>query len=131
MAVMVMIGFGVRTGQSIADGRTAYYARCCAPGLRARLLELEYLTSMDSLNSSSCLQVFDTQGRLSGVLTKPQSKSLSNVAFAGPKMDTVYVTSADKVYARRVQATGVSHWRSAANELIHKLVEQIGPPAHF
>lgn len=54
--------------------------------------------------SESGLQVFDTQGRLSGVIAKPQAKFLSNVAFAGPNFDTLYVTSADKVYSRKVQA---------------------------
>jgi gluconolactonase len=54
--------------------------------------------------SEAGLQVFDTQGRLSGVIAKPQGKFLSNVAFAGPNFDTLYVTSADKVYSRKVQA---------------------------
>jgi gluconolactonase len=55
------------------------------------------------------LQVFDTQGRLSGIIAKPQETSLSNVVFAGPKLDTLYVTSADKVYRRKVNATGVRY----------------------
>jgi len=60
--------------------------------------------------SEAGLQVFDTQGRLSGVIAKPQAKFLSNVAFGGPQGNTLFVTSSDKVYARKVQPTGVSNW---------------------
>ena len=58
------------------------------------------------VTSQAGLQVFDTQGRLSGVIAKPQEKSLSNVAFAGEKLDTLVVTSADKVYTRRTKTAG-------------------------
>lgn len=61
--------------------------------------------------SEAGLQVFDTQGRLSGVIARPQAKFLSNVAFGGAKLDTLYVTSADKVYARKVQPTGIDNLR--------------------
>jgi gluconolactonase len=54
------------------------------------------------------LQVFDTQGRLSGVISKPQpGKFLSNVTFGGPRFDMLYVTNTDRVYRRKVAATGV------------------------
>ena len=53
------------------------------------------------------LQVFDTQGRLSGVILKPQEKFLSNVVFAGPDLKTLYVTSTDKVYRRATKVTGL------------------------
>ena len=53
------------------------------------------------------LQVFDTQGRISGVILSPQSKRLTNVVFGGPKLDTLYVTCTDKVYRRKTQATGI------------------------
>ena len=33
------------------------------------------------------VQVFDTQGRLSGILSKPQRAFLSNVTFGGPEMN--------------------------------------------
>ena len=53
------------------------------------------------------IQVFDTQGRLSGILSKPQRAFLSNVTFGGAEMDYLYVTSADKVYRRKLNTTGV------------------------
>jgi gluconolactonase len=55
------------------------------------------------------LQVFDTQGRLSGIIARPQEKFLSNAAFGGPMLDTLYVTCSDKVYRRKVKATGVRY----------------------
>jgi len=56
------------------------------------------------------LQVFDPSGRLSGIIAKPQEKALSNVTLAGPKLDTLVVTSADKVYWRKTKATGVANF---------------------
>jgi sugar lactone lactonase YvrE len=73
-----------------------------ADGLKADSAGRVYVTSQAGL------QVLDTQGRLSGVIAKPQDKPLSNVAFAGEKLDTLVVTCGDKVYARRVKATGFS-----------------------
>ena len=55
------------------------------------------------------LQVFDPAGRLSGVIAKPQDAALSNVVLAGAKLDTLVVTSADKVYWRKTKATGWSN----------------------
>jgi len=55
------------------------------------------------------LQVFDPTGRSCGVILKPQPAFLSNVIFAGPKLDTLYVTSTDKIYRRKTKATGVRY----------------------
>ncbi len=52
------------------------------------------------------VQVIDTQGRVSGVIAKPQAAFLSNVTFGGPDMDTLYATSTDKVYKRKLNAKG-------------------------
>jgi sugar lactone lactonase YvrE len=56
------------------------------------------------------LQVFDTTGRLSGVILKPQHQFLSNVTFAGPGLQWLYVTCSDKVYRRKTKATGVLYF---------------------
>lgn len=53
------------------------------------------------------LQVFDPTGRLCGAILKPQPAFLSNVVLAGPKRDTLYVTSTDKLYRRKTQTSGV------------------------
>ncbi len=53
------------------------------------------------------LQMFDSTGRMGGVIAKPQNKFLSNVTFAGPQFNYLYVTCADKVYRRKTKASGV------------------------
>lgn len=53
------------------------------------------------------LQVFDTQGRISGVIARPQGAFLSNVVFAGSGLQTLYVTSSDKVYRRKTKVRGL------------------------
>ncbi len=52
------------------------------------------------------LQMFDPTGRLGGAIAKPQNKFLSNVKFGGPEFDTLFVTSTDKVYKRKVKVRG-------------------------
>ncbi|MGH7129648.1 MAG: SMP-30/gluconolactonase/LRE family protein, partial [Planctomycetaceae bacterium] len=56
------------------------------------------------------LQIFDTQGRPSGVIAKPQEAFLSNVAFGGPGFQYLYVTCTDKVYRRKVKPTGAPYF---------------------
>lgn len=52
------------------------------------------------------VQVIDTQGRVSGVMARPQAAFLANVDFGGTEMDTLYATSADKVFKRKLNAKG-------------------------
>jgi sugar lactone lactonase YvrE len=56
------------------------------------------------------LQVFDSQGRLSGIIAKPQTAWLANAVFAGPKLDTLYVTCTNKVYKRKINAQGIRYF---------------------
>jgi len=56
------------------------------------------------------LQVFDTEGRLSGILKKPQNAWLSNAVFAGPQLDELYVTCTNKVYKRKINAKGFRYF---------------------
>jgi sugar lactone lactonase YvrE/enterochelin esterase-like enzyme len=65
------------------------------------------------LTTSLGLQVFDQLGRCHLILSKPQNAWLSNVVFGGPQLDTLYVTCADKVYRRKVDAKGVIPWQPA------------------
>ena len=57
------------------------------------------------------LQMFDSTGRLGGVIAKPQNKFLSNATFAGPNLEYLYVTCADKIYRRKTKAHGVIFFR--------------------
>ena len=52
------------------------------------------------------VQMFDPTGRLGGTISAPQRGFLSNVVFGGKDFKTLYATSADKVFARRVKAAG-------------------------
>jgi len=54
------------------------------------------------------LQMFDSTGRMGGVIAKPQNKFLSNVTFAGPEFGYLYVTCADKIYRRKTKGNGVA-----------------------
>jgi len=56
------------------------------------------------------LQVFDPTGRLIVVIDKPQNQWLANAVFAGPNLDTLYVTCSNKVYKRKVKATGIRYF---------------------
>lgn len=58
------------------------------------------------------LQVFDTQGRLVGVIDKPEGAWLANAAFAGPELDTLYVTASTKVFKRKISAKGVRYFEA-------------------
>jgi gluconolactonase len=62
------------------------------------------------------LQMFDPTGRLIGVIDKPQNAWLSNAVFAGPNLDTLYVTCTNKVYKRKVNATGIRYFDVAAGK---------------
>jgi enterochelin esterase family protein len=59
------------------------------------------------VTSTLGVQVFDPTGRMCGVLTRPQlDKPLTSCALAGPKREYLYVTNGDKIFRRKVQATG-------------------------
>ena len=59
------------------------------------------------VTSALGVQVFDPTGRLCGVVDKPQfDKPLTSCVLAGPQRDMLYVTNGDKIFRRKVQATG-------------------------
>ena len=53
------------------------------------------------------VQVFDPTGRMCGVVTRPQlDKPLTSCTLSGPGRTYLYVTNGDKIFRRKVQATG-------------------------
>jgi len=80
------------TGQSGADGM--------AVDTEGRL----YVTSRMGL------QVLDQLGRVHFIISKPHDGWLSNVTFGGPEFDVLYVTCGDRVYRRKINATGAMPW---------------------
>lgn len=57
------------------------------------------------------VQVCDQPGRVNFIISKPQNRWLSNVAFGGAGMDTLFATCSDKVYKRKTKAKGVHSWK--------------------
>ncbi len=59
------------------------------------------------------LQVFDQLGRCHLIFNLPPGTDwISNVGFGGSNLDTLYVTCRDKVFRRKIAATGVLAWQS-------------------
>jgi gluconolactonase len=56
------------------------------------------------------IQVCDQPGRVTAIINKPQSGPISNVVFAGPDLQTLYVTAGDKVFRRHVRRKGTLPW---------------------
>jgi len=56
------------------------------------------------------LQVCDQPGRVTAIINKPQPGPISNVVFAGPDLQTLYVTAGDKVFRRHVRRKGTLPW---------------------
>ena len=52
------------------------------------------------------IQMFDSTGRLGGVIAKPSDKACVSVAFAGPNHDWLYACASDKVFRRKILAKG-------------------------
>ena len=58
------------------------------------------------------IQVFDQLGRVHLILSLPTGSDwVSNVAFGGTDLDTLYITCRDKVFRRRLKSQGVVSWQ--------------------
>jgi len=58
------------------------------------------------------IQIADPAGKTVGILNKPHTADASNVVFAGPDLQTLYVTAGDKVFRRAVRRKGTYPWQS-------------------
>lgn len=59
------------------------------------------------------LQVFDQLGRCHIILSfPPEATWMSNVCFGDPKLNTLYLTCEDKVFRRKINATGAISWKA-------------------
>ncbi len=56
------------------------------------------------------IQVSDPAGRTSAVPLKPSEQTPSNAVFAGPSLDTLYVTAGGRVFRRPMKRRGVFPW---------------------
>jgi len=53
------------------------------------------------------VQLCDPLGRVTGIISRPPGRWLANIGFAGPGLDVLYATAADKVWKRKTHAKGV------------------------
>ena len=69
------------------------------------------------VSSSLGVQVFDPTGRMCGVLPNPGTKGMTSVGFAGANLEYLYATCGDKLFRRKVQASGNLFFKSPAQPL--------------
>jgi gluconolactonase len=58
------------------------------------------------VTSAVGIQMFDTTGRMGGVIANPQKKGTVSCVFAGEKLQYLYACSTDKVYRRKLKTGG-------------------------
>jgi sugar lactone lactonase YvrE len=109
--------YSIQPDGSLADKQPLYTLRippdkkdCGADGMTIDDRGRIYCTSHLGL------QVFDTEGRLIGILDKPHENWLANAVFAGPQLDTLYVTSMNKVFKRKLNAKGFRYFDATAGK---------------
>jgi len=56
------------------------------------------------------IQIADPAGRTVGILRKPERSDPSSVVFGGRDLQTLYVTSGDKVFRRTIKKKGMFPW---------------------
>jgi gluconolactonase len=57
------------------------------------------------------VQVCDQPGRVVAIIRRPGSHDLSNLVFGGKDLDTLYATTGDRVYRRKLRRKGVFPWQ--------------------
>jgi len=55
------------------------------------------------------IQIFDQVGRVQAIITTPNGK-VSSLTFGGENFYTLYATSADKIYRRKLKVKGAPAW---------------------
>jgi gluconolactonase len=60
--------------------------------------------------TASGVQVLDQLGRCNLLITRPGTETVTGVAFGGPEMRTLFVTSGERVYKRKLQVQGAQSY---------------------
>jgi sugar lactone lactonase YvrE len=55
------------------------------------------------------IQICDQAGRVNAIIPTP-NRRVANLVFGGAKFDTLFATCGDKVYKRKLNATGANAW---------------------
>ena len=66
------------------------------------------------------IQMFDSKGRIGGIIAKPTAKGCVSVAFAGPGHEYLYACAADKIFRRKTQVKGALFFKEPATALPKK-----------
>ena len=99
--------FRIAADGSLADKELFYHLHVQegSPGSNADGMTVDTLGNL-YVATELGVQVADQAGKVTGIIGKPQRAWLANVAFGGPAFDELYVTSADKVFKRKMRTTG-------------------------
>lgn len=60
------------------------------------------------------IQVFDSTGRIGGIIAKPKSKGCVSIAFAGAGHEYLYACASDKIFRRKTKAKGALFFQTPA-----------------
>ena len=103
--------FQVQSDGSLANGQPFYRLEMPADSNRSSADGMT-ITEDGHLFVATALgvQICDQPGRVIGILSKPQPGPLSNAVFAGPDLQTLYVTAGDKLFRRHMRVKGVLPW---------------------
>lgn len=66
------------------------------------------------------IQICDQAGRVQCILPTPNHR-VSNLVFGGTQFDTLFATCGDKIYKRRLKATGANAWDAPNKPTVPKL----------
>ncbi|MCB1020296.1 MAG: SMP-30/gluconolactonase/LRE family protein, partial [Acidobacteria bacterium] len=106
--------YQVQPDGTVANGQPFYHLEAGDFSTRSRA---DGMTVSDTghllVATEMGVQICDQPGRVVGVLAKPNGGPFTNVVFAGPELETLYLTAGDKVYRRHMRIKGVKPWETA------------------
>jgi gluconolactonase len=102
-----VFSFPIQPDGSLAKGQSSYRLETPAGSSEtdAGGMTLDTAGSL-YVATSLGVQVFDRNHRLTGILPTPGGSGVSDVFFAGPNMQWLYVTDGDKLYRRPSKRSG-------------------------
>jgi gluconolactonase len=56
------------------------------------------------------VQVFDRNGRVTAILPLPGNQQITGICFGGKSFDTLYVSTGQQIYARKMKISGIAPW---------------------
>jgi gluconolactonase len=97
--------FEIQKDGSLINGRPAYQFQTSETDSGGMALDSEGFLYVATKFG---VQVFDPGGRVTAIIDAPGSEGLSNVLFAGPGLQWLYVMDGERVYRRSVRRRGAA-----------------------